>query len=700
MIDVLTTCPFCGCGCGMYLQVEGGKVTGVTPSQKHPISRGRLCARGWHAYEFIQHPDRLTKPLIRVGSKYEDLKTKRSRDYKSIFREVEWEEALRHVAERLMAVKSEYGSESLGVICSAKCTNEDNYVLMKLARAVLKTNHIDNGGTIYDAATRPGLASVLGTGASTNSLNEIEQAELVWVVGADPTHVHPQVSSRIINSVTNGAKLILIDPRKTHLSQFAHIHLQLRPGTYIALINGIIHSILCEAFIDEKQVSGLTANLPELKEMVTNYNLERVENITGVPQADIRNAAEIYVREKKAMVVYSTGLTQQIVGMDNVRALANLVILTQHLGEPSTGILPLLEQNNSQGVNDVGGLPDFLPGYQAVSHTPSRVKFERAWNVELPTHSGFSLLEMLTPGNLKGMIIAGENPMVTAPDVKHVEETLITLEFLVVQDIFLTETAVYADVVLPAACFAEKNGTFTNTERRIQRIRKAIDPPDQSKSDWLIITELANKLGYPMNYASSEDILREVATLTPIYAGITHDRLDEAWGLQWPCPDKKHTGTPILHMGYFDRSQSRFSLVEQKGLEKPHFTPVEDIPLIEPPDEAYPFTLTTGSLYFQWHSGTMTRRSATLNREYPEVFAAIHPKDAERLEIRNGERIRVLSRRGELETAALLTDMVQEKTLFIPFHYKEIATKVLINPSILATAKVPELLCAVKVEKL
>jgi len=684
----------------MYLQIERGKITGVTPSQRHPVSRGRLCARGWHAYEFIQHPDRLTKPLIRLSTKNDDAETKGDRISPPHFRETEWEEALDIVANRLIAIKSKYGSDSLGLISSAKCTNEDNYILMKFTRAVLKTNNIDNGGTLYDAATLPGLRATFGTGAGTNSLNELESADVILVFGADPTQVHPQVSARIINAVTSGAKLVLVDPRKTHLSKFAHLHLQLRPGTYVGLINGLIHAILSKKMTDEKQSAKLSSNLPALKKMVKKYTPSYVEKLSGVSQSDLQQAAAIVTETKKTMAVYSTGFTQQAAGIDNVKALANLTILTQHLGSPSAGILPLLEQNNSQGVTDVGGIPDFFTGHQPVKNDQIRKKFEKAWNTKLPNTPGLSLLEMLTPGRLKGMIIAGENPLITAPDVKSVEETLKTLDFLVVQDIFLTETAEYADVVLPAVCFAEKNGTFTNTERRVQKIRKTVDPPGQSKPDWLITTELANRMGYPMKYHSSGEIMEEIAALTPIYGGINYQRLDDEWGLQWPCPEKDHPGTPVLHMGYFDRSKTYFSLVEQDGLGKPHFTPVEDIPLLEPPDKQYPFTLTTGSLYYQWHSGTMTRRSATLNREYPDIFAAMNPKDAGVLDIRNGERIRVLSRRGEIETAALLTDMVQEKTIFIPFHYKETATKVLINPSVLENAKVPELLCAVRIEKL
>jgi predicted molibdopterin-dependent oxidoreductase YjgC len=433
---------------------------------------------------------------------------------------------------------------------------------------------------------------------------------------------------------------------------------------------------------------------------VHKYTPDFVKKVIGISKENLYKTAAIYAKTKKAMILYSTGLTQQAAGIDNVKALANLVILTQHLGEISTGILPLVEQNNSQGVNDVGGIPDFYPGYQAVDDEKVRKKFEEAWNTQLPENPGLSILEMITSGKLKAMMIAGENPLVTAPDIQSVETALKNLEFLVVQDIFFTETAQYADVVLPASCFAEKNGTFTNTERRVQKIRKAIDPPGQSKPDWMIISELADRMGYQMKYSSAREIMEELSSVSPIYAGINYSRLDETAGLQWPCTDQRHPGTATLHQEYSKHSRAHFSLVEQDGLEKQYFTPVKDIPLIEPTDKEYPFTLTTGTLYYQWHSGTMTRRSATLNREYPEVFGAMNPEDAKRLDIRNGERIRVLSRRGEIETAAWLTDMVQEKTIFIPFHYKDTAAKMLINPSMMNRGKVPEFLCAVKVEKL
>jgi formate dehydrogenase alpha subunit len=683
MKDVLTTCAFCGCGCGLYLQIEKGYITGVTPSRRHPVSRGRLCARGWHVYEFVHHPDRLKKPLVRE---------------EGAFRKASWEKTLDIVAKKLTAITDKYGSDSIGVIASAKCTNEDNFVLMKFCRASLGTNNIDNGASLYDSATLPGLMESCGLGASTNSLNELEDAEVILAAGTDTTQTHPQVASRITRAVSRGAKLIVINPQKTRLSSFANVQLRLKPGTYVGLINGLIHIILKDGLINEEDIFRTTSNLDSLKEMVEKYTPEYVAEVCGVPGSDMKKAAHLFARTSKAMTVYSTGVAGQAAGKDNVCALANLALLCGHLGEPHNGIIALQEQNNSLGVADMGALPEFYSGYQRVDSETERAKFESEWNTRLPTKPGLSILEMLSPGRLKALYIMGENPLITAPDVKLTSKTLKGLEFLVVQDIFLTETAELADVVLPAASFSEREGTFTNIERRVQRVRAAVNHPGEALPDWKIITKLSNRMGYRMDYDSPAQIMEEISHLTPIYAGISHERLDEEWGLQWPCLDKEHPGTAVLHRDFSEAGKIIFPLIEQNGKEREHFTPIEDIPLVEPPDEEYPFTLTTGSLYWQWHSGTMTRRSATLSREYPEVFAAINPEDAEQLGVRKNQRIRIISKRGEMETAAMVTDRVQVKTVFIPQHYKNTASKVLLNPSIISSGKAPEMFCAVRIE--
>jgi len=683
MKDVLTTCTYCGCGCGLYLQIEKGSVTGVTPSQRHPVSRGRLCARGWHVYEFVHHPDRLRQPLIRQGSTL--VKT-------------DWPEALDTVAERLTIIKDNYGSDSIGVVASAKCTNEDNFVLMKFCRSSLETNNLDNGASLYDSATLPGLMQSCGSAASTNSLNELEGTEVILAAGTDTTQTHPQVASRITRAVSRGTKLIVIDPQKTQISGFAHVHLRLKPGTYVGLINGLIHVILKMGLINEEDVSRATSNLDSLKTMVEKYAPDYVAEVCGVSKSDLEEAARLFAEADKAMTVYSTGVTGQAAGIDNVCALANLALLCGHMGRPHNGIAALQEQNNALGAADMGVVPGYYSGYQPVDSTTDRAKFESEWNTQLPTKPGLSILEMLSSGRLKALYIMGENPLVTAPDVGLTSETLKGLEFLVVQDIFVTETAELADVVLPATSFAEKDGTFTNIERRVQRVRAAVSPPGEAMPDWKIITELSNRMACRMDYNSPAQIMEEISRLTPMYAGISYERLDEEWGLQWPCPDKQHPGTPVLGSVLSRDGKLTFPLIEQDGREKEHFTPVEDVPLMEPADEEYPFTLTTGSLYWHWHSGTMTRRSATLSREYPEVFAAINPEDAGQLGIRRNQRIRVISKRGEMETAAMITDRVQAKTVFIPQHYKNTASKVLLNPANYREGKAPEMFCAVRIE--
>ncbi|NVL91333.1 MAG: molybdopterin-dependent oxidoreductase, partial [Desulfobacterales bacterium] len=508
MKDVLTTCAFCGCGCGLYLQIEKRSVTGVTPSQRHPVSRGRLCARGWHVYEFVHHPDRLKKPFIRKDG---------------ALQKADWDEALDTVARKLIGIRDKYGSDSIGVIASAKCTNEDNFVLMKFCRAVLGTHSIDNGASLYDSATLPGLMQSCGFGASTNSLNELEDTEVILAAGTDTTQTHPQAASRITRAVSRGVKLIVIDPRKTQISNFANVHLRLKPGTYVALINGLIHVILKDGLINEEDVFRTTSNLDSLKKMVEEYTPDYVAEVCGVSGSDLEKAARLFAAANKAMTVYSTGATAQAAGKDNVCALANLALLCGHLGAPHNGIVALGEQNNAQGAADMGAVPGFYSGYQPVDSKAEKVKFEAEWNTKLPAGPGLSILEMLSPGRLKALYIMGENPLVTAPDVGLTSETLKRLEFLVVQDIFLTETAELADIVLPAASFAEKDGTFTNIERRVQRVRAAVNPPGEALPDWKIITDVANHIGYTMDYDSPAQIMQEISRLTPIYAGISHE---------------------------------------------------------------------------------------------------------------------------------------------------------------------------------
>ncbi len=677
MQRTLTTCIYCGCGCGLYLESENGRVIGSYPSLNHPVSKGSLCVKGWNCYEFINRLDRLTSPLVKKGGQ---------------FKQVGWNEALDLVSQRLLEIKERYGPDSLAFLSSAKATNEENFLMMKLARAVFGTNNVDHCARLCHASTVAGLAATFGSGAMTNSINEFEEAELFLVTGSDTTSQHPLIGSRIINSVLDrGAKLIVVDPRSIELAKYATIFMSQANGTDVAWINGMMNIIIAEGLHDGKYVEERTENFEQLKEVVKEYTPEYVERITGIPQDLLVQAARLYAKTQKAMIVYAMGITQHTTGTDNVKSLANLAMLTGHVGFPSTGVNPLRGQNNVQGACDLGALPNVFSGYQKVNDRAARAKFEAAWGVEsLPAEPGLTVTEIFKKAaeeEIKGLYIMGENPVISDPDSNHVRKALENLELVVVQDIFMSDTAQYADVVLPACSFAEKDGTFTNTERRVERIRKAIEPLGQSKPDWEIICEVARRCGYKgMGYSDPSQIMEEIARLTPIYGGISYDRL-EPFGLQWPCPNQDHPGTPYLHKDKFARGKGAF-------IPCPYIAPDEL------PDEEYNFLLSTGRIYWHWHTGTMTRRTSLLDREVPTAYVEMHPRDAERLKLRKGERVKIASRRGKIEIMVKITEMVKEGSLFIPFHFKEAAANVLTNPAVDPVAKIPEYkVCAVKVMK-
>lgn len=674
----LTVCPYCGCGCGLYLECEGERVIGSFPSGNHPVSKGCLCVKGWNAYEFISSLDRLTKPLIKNNGG---------------FKECSWDEALGFVSKKLLEIKNKYGPDSLAFLSSAKASNEENFLMMKLARAVFKTNNIDHCARLCHASTVVGLASTFGSGAMTNSIGEFEEAELFLVTGSDTTEQHPLIGSRIINAVRDkGARLIVVDPRKIELAKYATIYMRQDNGTDVAWIDGMMNVIIREGLYDQKYVEERTENFEELKEVVKEYTPEYVENITKIPADSLTRAARLYAESKKAMIVYSMGITQHTTGVDNVKSLANLAMLTGHVGFASTGVNPLRGQNNVQGACDVGALPDVFSGYQKVGDDSARDKFEKIWGVDsLAAKPGLTVTEIFNKareGQVKGLYIIGENPVISDPDSNHVREALENLEFLVVNELFLSDTAQYADVVLPAASFAEKDGTFTNTERRVERIHKAIEAVGEARADWEIICEIARRSGYKgMSYSHPSEIMDEIARLTPIYGGISYERL-EPFGLQWPCPSKDHPGTIYLHKGKFTKG-------------KGSFMPCVYVAADELPDEEYSFALSTGRIYWHWHTGTMTRRTSTLDREVPTAYIEMNPQDAERLKAKNGDPVRVSSRRGAIEIPIKITEKVKEGSVFIPFHFREAAANVLTNPAVDPVAKIPEYkICAVKIEKL
>jgi formate dehydrogenase alpha subunit len=526
-----------------------------------------------------------------------------------------------------------------------------------------------------------GLAASFGSGAMTNSIGEFEEADLFFITGSNTTAQHPLIGTRILNAKERGAKIVLLDPRAVQLARFADLHLRQNIGTDVAVLNAMMNVIIAEGLYDKTFVETRTEGFDKLKAVVARYSPRVAETISGISARDIEEAARLYARADKAMIVYAMGITQHTTGVDNVKTLANLAMLTGHVGRPSTGVNPLRGQNNVQGACDMGGLPNVFSGYQPVADAAVRKKFEEAWGVEgLDDKPGMTIGDMMTAardGGLKALYIMGENPMVSDPDSSHIELSLSNLEFLVVQDIFLTETARLADVVLPAASFAESEGTYTNTERRVQYSAKAVDPPGQARPDWQILTELSNRLGYPMSYSGPADVMAEINRLTPSYAGITYARLRGGCGLPWPCPTAEHPGTVYLH-------RDRFS----KGLGS--FLPCEFKPAAELPDEEYGFTLTTGRIYFQYHTGTMSRRTSTLDREAPEALVEVNPEDAKRLGIRSNDIVEVASRRGAVRLRAEVTERVPRKVLFATFHFSEAPINRLTNPASDPIAKIPE----------
>jgi formate dehydrogenase alpha subunit len=540
--------------------------------------------------------------------------------------------------------------------------------------------------------TVAGLAAAFGSGAMTNSLAEIARSKVLFLTGTNTTENHPIIAIKMKQAVMEGgAKLIVADPREIDMTRFAHIWLRHTPGTDVALFNGLMHVIIEEGLYDKEYVKTRTEGFEEMKEVLKRYTPQFVEGITGVPQVDLRKAARLYAGAERAAIFYAMGITQHITGTDNVKSLANLAMLCGNVGIESGGVNPLRGQNNVQGACDLGALPNVFPAYQQTANAEARKKFESAWKVSaLQGTPGLTVTEMIpaaAKGDLKALYIMGENPMVSDPDLKHVEEALKNLAFLVVQDIFLTETAQLADVVLPAASFAEKDGTFTNTERRVQRVRKGVEPPGQARTDWEIIADLASRMGYEMQYRSAEEIFAEFTELTPSYAGISYKRLEKEGGIQWPCPTPRHPGTPYLHKDKFVRG---------RGL----FHAIEFIPPAELPDKEYPLLLTTGRVLYHYHTGSMTRRDNGLNFRYPEGHVEIHPVDAMEMGVADGEKVRVTSRRGRIEMPVMVTSRSPQGTVFIPFHFFEAAANRLTNPVLDPIGKIPEYkVCAVKVAK-
>ena len=520
-------------------------------------------------------------------------------------------------------------------------------------------------------------------------MDELAEADCIFVTGSNTTAAHPLVATRLYEAKKRGAKIILADPRKIHLAMFADIYVSQKLGSDVALLNGIMNHILAQGWHDEEFIKERTEEFEACREVIEKWTPEKAAEVCGVSAEDIKKIAELYAKAEKSSLVYCMGITQHTSGVDNVKSLANLAMLTGNIGRASTGVNPLRGQNNVQGACDMGGLPDVFPGYQKVGLVDVQDKFEKAWGVKLSDQPGLKIPDMmhaLDEGKLKALYVLGENPIMSDPDENHVREAMSNAELVILQDIFPNETMAYAHVVLPGASYAEKDGTFVNTERRVQRIRKAVELVGDNKPDWEIIRDLSNRFGFAMNYDSPEAVFNEIAQVTPQYAGISYDRL-EGEGISWPCPDKDHPGTQFLHAGKFTRGLGLFHAIEPR-------------PPAEVVDEDYPMWLTTGRAHVHYHTGTMTRNSPTLEAQMPEGFVEIHPSDAEAMGIAEDDQVNVASRRGEVTAKAMLTDRVMPGMVFMPFHFAESSANVLTNPALDPICKIPEYkVCAVRVKK-
>jgi len=651
-----------------------------------------LCVKGRFGVDYVQHPSRLTTPLIRTN-------TDEPRSAAPVWREASWDEALDYTAERLAKIVKERGGDAIATYACAKSTNEDNYLFQKLVRAVLGTNNVDHCARLCHAGSVTGLQLAIGSSAMSNSIAEMEHLDTFIVTGSNTTETHPVISNFLKRAVRqNGATLIVIDPRQIELTDFATLWLRQNPGTDVAVWQAMAHVVVHEELYDEEFIKNRTEGFDEYVQSLSHATPEWAEEITGIPAEDIRKAARAYANADAAAVYWGMGISQSTHGTDNTLSIANLALMCGHLGRAGTGLNPLRGQNNVQGCSDAGGLPNVYTAYQPVNDEAVRLKFQQVWGgVNLSPTPGLTVTEMVDGAlddSIKGMYVMGENPLMSEPNLAHARHALEELDFVVCQDIFINETGEMADVILPAVSFAEKDGTFTNSDRRVQRVRKAVDAPGIARPDWEILCDLAKrieaKLGFETtagwDFAHPGDIWEEMRQVTPDFFGITYERLEREGGVHWPCPALDHPGTPYLFEDEFPRGRGKFWSLEI-GTDS------------ELPDDEYPFTLSTGRVLFHWHGGTMTRRSS-LDDIWPEATVEMHPADAERLNLETGDWVKVSSRRGQITLRVLVTGRSPEGVLFIPFHFAEAAANELTDNRIDPRAKIPDFkVSAVQVEK-
>jgi formate dehydrogenase alpha subunit len=702
---VQTTCPYCGVGCQFDLNVKEGEIIRVTSNPDAPVNGMHLCVKGRYGYDFVHHKERLSSPMVR---EYLLTGHPRPEEGRGKWVEVNWNTALEIVAKKIVEVKTESGPDAVGILSSAKCTNEENYLMQKFARQVVGTHNVDHCARLCHSSTVAGLVMCFGSGAMSNTMQDIvEQAKAIFVIGSNTTEQHPVFGTKIRQAVLNRAvKLVVADPRAIDICEFAELHLRQKPGTDVALINGLMHIMLEKGYQDDVFIEERTEGFEEFKNTVDKYDPELVSQITGIEVDLLYRAAEILGRSKPMAVIWAMGITQHTTGVMNVLSLGNLQMLLGNMGKSGGGVNPLRGQNNVQGACDLGGLPNVFPGYQRVTDGEIRDKFKKAWAFDdgdpgFGDQPGLTVTEMINQsgqGDVRALYILAENPLMTDPDINHVRQCMDQSEFVVLQEIFPSETSQYADVLLPGVSWAEKDGTFTNTERRIQLIHPAVPSPGEARPDWHITSELAKLVLELENripagpqaaweYASPAEIQDEIAALTPIYGGVNYARLNQGDQLHWPVKDADHPGTPILHIGQFTRGKGKFHSCEHLDAK-------------ELPDEEYPWFLTTGRVIYHWHGGEMTRRAKGLLEIYPETLVEVSPEDASRIGLNGKDMVRVTSRRGEMIARAVITDRVSEGVIFANFHFPgDQNANNLTIAALDPIAKIPEYkVCAVKIE--
>ena len=693
---VRSTCPYCGVGCTLDLHLQQDFIYKVTSPFDSPVNRGNLCVKGRFGYDYIYHPKRILDPLIRRTKQVPGRRTQ-AFDL-SEWRRVSWDEALDHVADRLVDIYTRHGSDAVAVYCCAKATNEDNYLLQKLYRTQFRTNNIDHCTRLCHAGSVIALQKAVGSSAMSNTASQVLQNDVFIVTGSNTSENHPIIALQMKEAVEkHGARMIVIDPRRIELVDFAELWLPLKPGSNVPVFTAMARVIIDENLVNHDFINDRTEGYTEFLASLEKFTPEFAQQISGVPAEDIRKAARLYARAKNGAIYWGMGISQLSHGTASALALIHLAFLTGHVGRDGTGLNPLRGQNNVQGASDMGAMPFHYPGYMRVDNEENAARWERAWHVEpggLSRQLGLTTTEILShahEGGIRSLHIMGENPMMSEPNLNVTRQHMQQLEFLVAQDLFMNESAAFADVFLPAAPFAEKDGTFTNTDRRVQRVRAALAPRGQARADWQIICDLAGRLEQRLGratsagwqYGSPAEVFAEMSQVVPDFAGVNYERID-GFGLQYPVWDMQHPGTPTLFQDSFPRGKGRF-------------TPLDYIPVMEQADDEYPFVLTTGRVLEHWHGGSMTRHSA-LDQAYPEARLEIHPADAEMHGITDGMAVRVTSRRGEVVLRASVTEKTTVGVVFMPMHFAEAAANLLTNDALDAEAKIPEYkACAVQV---